>query len=345
MKAGRGTANGAAGGPARHVPVLLSEVLSFLAPKAGGVYLDATFGAGGYARALLEAADCRVVALDRDRSAVLAGAGLVEAMGGRLVLAEERFSRLDRIARELGFPAVDGVVFDLGVSSMQLEEPERGFSFRRDGPLDMRMGREGPSAADLVKSLPEAELARVFAALGEERRARAVARAIVGARNVKPIRRTGELAEIVRAVVRATPGGIDPATRSFQALRILVNDELQELARGLLAAERLLAPGGRLAVVAFHSLEDRLVKTFLAARGKTAAPSRHRPQAAAPAPTFRILTKKPVEPTAAETAGNPRARSAKLRAAERTQAPAPADDPLAALLSRLPALDSIRRRR
>ena len=329
----------------RHRPVLLAEVLKLLAPRDGGIYVDGTFGAGGYSRAILESADCRVVGLDRDPRAIAEGAPLADSFAGRLTLVEGRFGEMVDLLAAKGVDAADGVALDLGVSSMQLDEDERAFSFRGDGPLDMRMGREGASAADLVNSLPEAELARVFAALGEERRARAVARAIVGARNVKPIRRTGELAEIVRAVVRATPGGIDPATRSFQALRILVNDELQELARGLLAAERLLAPGGRLAVVAFHSLEDRLVKTFLAARGKTAAPSRHRPQAAAPAPTFRILTKKPVEPTVAETAGNPRARSAKLRAAERTQAPAPADDPLAALLSRLPALDSIRRRR
>jgi 16S rRNA (cytosine1402-N4)-methyltransferase len=317
--------------------VLLGEVLAFLTPKPGGVYLDATFGAGGYSRAILEAADCRVVALDRDRQAVIAGAALVEAMGGRLVLAEERFSRMESIARELGFPTLDGVVLDLGVSSMQIDEPERGFSFRHDGPLDMRMSREGPSAADLVNTLSEAELARVFVALGEERRARAVARAIERARKAHSIRRTGELAEIVRSVVRAS-GGIDPATRTFQALRIFVNDELRELAGGLLAAERLLKPGGRLVAVAFHSLEDRIVKTFFTARSGRPAASRHRPARAAPEPTFRLLTKKPVEPGAAEIAANPRARSAKLRAGERTGAPERADDPLAALLGRLPSL-------
>jgi 16S rRNA (cytosine1402-N4)-methyltransferase len=340
--AGRGTSgSGAAGGPARHIPVLLGEVLAFLAPKPGGVYLDATFGAGGYSRAILQAADCRVVALDRDREAVTVGAALVEDMRGRLALAEECFSRMESIAHELGFPALDGIVFDLGVSSMQIDEPGRGFSFRHDGPLDMRMGREqGPSAADLVNTLPEAELARIFATLGEERRARAVARAIVNARRAQPIRRTGQLAEVVRSVVRAS-GGIDPATRSFQALRIFVNDELRELAAGLLASERLLKPGGRLVVVAFHSLEDRIVKTFLVARSGRPAASRHQPERAAPEPTFRLLTKKPVEPSAGEIAANPRARSAKLRAGERADAPARADDPLAALIDRLPSLGSL----
>jgi 16S rRNA (cytosine1402-N4)-methyltransferase len=318
--------------------VLLGEALAFLAPKPGGVYLDATFGAGGYTRAILQAADCRVVALDRDREAITAGAALVEEMSGRLVLAEERFSRMESIAHELGFPTLDGIVFDLGVSSMQIDLPARGFSFRHDGPLDMRMGRGGPSAADLVNMLPEPELARIFAALGEERRARAVARAIVRARAVRPIGRTGELAEIVRSVVHAS-GGIDPATRSFQALRIHVNDELRELAAGLLASERLLKPGGRLVVVAFHSLEDRIAKTFLAARSGRPAASRHRPERPAPEPTFRLLTKKPVEPGAKEIVANPRARSARLRAAERTEAMAGSDDPLAALIDRLPSLD------
>lgn len=343
MKAGRG-ASGAAGGPARHVPVLVGEVVSFLEPKEGGVYVDATFGAGGYTKAILEAANCRVIALDRDRNAVAAGAALVEAFPERLVLAEERFSQVDALARNLKIQNADGIVFDLGVSSMQIDEPERGFSFRRDGPLDMRMGMSGPSAADLVNKLPEEELANIFFALGEERRSRAVARAIVVARQQKPIERTGELADIVRSVVRASPGGIDPATRSFQALRIYVNDELQELAAALLAAERVLAPGGRLVVVAFHSLEDRLVKNFLVDRGKVPAGSRHRPEIAAAEPTFRILTKKPIEPSAREIAANPRARSAKLRAAERTVIAARADDPLAPLMARLPSLDTRRGR-
>ena len=343
--AGRGTPAGAAGGPVRHHPVMLREVLSYLAPRDGGIYLDGTFGAGGHARVILAAANCKVIGLDRDRSAIACGAGLIESSAGRLVLAEERFSRLDRIARELGHERLDGVLLDLGVSSMQLDLHERGFSFRHDGPLDMRMERTGPSAADIVREWPEAELARVLATLGEERRARAVARAIVESRKEKPIQRTGELAGIVRCVVRGKPGEIDPATRSFQALRLLVNDELHELARALMAAERMLAPGGRLVVIAFHSLEDRIVKTFLAARGRAASPSRHRPESPALAPTFRLLTKKPVVPSADEVAANPRARSAKLRAAERSDASARDDDPAATLLAHYPSLDRASRRR
>ncbi|HEY7459168.1 MAG TPA: 16S rRNA (cytosine(1402)-N(4))-methyltransferase RsmH [Xanthobacteraceae bacterium] len=337
--AGRGANSGAAGGPVRHRPVMLRVVLSYLAPKDGGLYLDGTFGAGGHARAILEAADCRVLGLDRDRGAIAAGADLVEAAGGRLVLIEERFSKLDRAARDLGFEVLDGVLLDLGVSSMQLDEAARGFSFRQDGPLDMRMGRDGPTAADIVNEWPEAELARVFATLGEERRARAVARAIVVSRAHAPITRTGELAEIVRRVVRGRPGEIDPATRSFQALRLLVNEELQESAGALFAAERALKPGGRLVVISFHSLEDRIIKTFLAARAGTAAPSRHQPERRKGQPTFRALTKKPITPGREELEINPRARSAKLRAAERSDATPAADDPLASLLARIPSLD------
>jgi len=337
--AGGGASSGAAGGPVRHRPVLPREVLSFLTPKDGGRYLDGTFGAGGHTRAILEIANCCVIALDRDQRAIAAGADLVAAMNGRLLLVEERFSRLDVAAAHHGFAPLDGVLLDLGVSSMQLDEPERGFSFRGDGPLDMRMGAEGPSAADIVNEWPEAELAQVFATLGEERRARAVARAIVQAREGKRIARTGELAEIVRRVVRARPDEIDPATRTFQALRLLVNEELQEVAQALRAAERVLKPGGRLVVISFHSLEDRIVKTFLAARGKASAPSRHLPEVAQAAPTFSLLTKKPVVPDEEEVRDNPRARSAKLRAAERTDATAGDDDPLASLLARLPALD------
>jgi 16S rRNA (cytosine1402-N4)-methyltransferase len=336
MTAGRGASSGAAGGPVRHRPVMLREVLSFLAPKDGALYLDGTFGAGGHARAILEAANCRVLGLDRDQSAVAAGADLVDAFGGRLTLVEERFSNLDRAAQKFGFAPLDGVLLDLGVSSMQLDEPGRGFSFRSDGPLDMRMGRGGLSAADVVNKWPEAELSRVFATLGEERRARAVARAVVKAR---PIARTSELAEIVRRVVRGRPGEIDPATRSFQALRLLVNDELPEIAKALLAAERALKPGGRLAVISFHSLEDRLVKTFLAARGRAASASRHQPEARQAAASFKLLTKKPIGPSEEEIAANPRARSAKLRAAERTDAVAGRDDPLATLLARVPSLE------
>jgi 16S rRNA (cytosine1402-N4)-methyltransferase len=341
--AGRGIGPDAAGGPASHLPVMLREVLLHLAPHDGGVYLDATFGAGGYSRGVLEAANCKVVAIDRDQNAVAAGASLVEKFQGRLTLVEDRFSRLDRVGRELGFASVDGVVLDVGVSSMQIDEVGRGFSFRNEGPLDMRMERRGASAADVVNMLPEAELARVISTLGEERRARAVARAIVEARKAAPIETTGALADIVRSKVHSKPGDIDPATRTFQALRIYVNDELAELAEALAAAERILALSGKLVVVSFHSLEDRLVKTFLNARSRTAASSRHQPEARALPATFRLLTKKALVPSADETAANPRARSAKLRAAERTQTPARADDPLAEAIAGLPRIKDMKR--
>jgi 16S rRNA (cytosine1402-N4)-methyltransferase len=341
--AGRGIGPDAAGGLASHLPVMLREVLLHLAPQDGRVYIDATFGAGGYSRGILEAANCKVVAIDRDQSAVAAGMSLVEEFHGRLTLAEDHFSRLDRVARDLGFASVDGVVLDIGVSSMQLDESGRGFSFRSDGPLDMRMERRGPSAADVVDTLPEEELARVISTLGEERRARAVARAIVEARKTAPIRATGALADIVRRVVHSEPGDIDPATRTFQALRIYVNDELAELAGALAAAERILAPGGRIVVVSFHSLEDRLVKTFLTARSRATASSRHQPEVPALPPTFRLLTKKALAPSADETAANPRARSAKFRAAERTEAVARADDPLAEAIAGFSRLEEMKR--
>jgi 16S rRNA (cytosine1402-N4)-methyltransferase len=341
--AGRGIRPDAAGGLASHIPVMLREVLLHLAPRDGGLYIDATFGAGGYSRGILESADCKVVAIDRDQSAVAAGIAMVEEFRGRLTLIEDRFSRLDRIVRDLGLASVDGVVLDVGVSSMQLDEPARGFSFRGDGPLDMRMERRGKSAADVVNELPEAELARVLAVLGEERRARAVARAIADARRLAPIRTTGALADLVRKLVPCKPGDIDPATRSFQALRIYVNDELAELAGALSAAERILTPGGRLVAVSFHSLEDRLVKTFLAARSRAAAASRHRPEIRALPATFRLLTKKALAPSAKEMAANPRARSAKLRAAVRTENAARADDPLAEQIAALPRIGATER--
>ena len=341
MTAGRGAPSGAAGGPVRHRPVMLREVLSSLSPRDGGVYLDGTFGAGGHTRALLEAANCRVIGLDRDQSAIATGADLVAAMQGRLVLAQARFSDPDQVARDLGFGALDGVLLDLGVSSMQIDEAERGFSFRRDGPLDMRMGTDGPSAADIVNEWPEAELSRVFATLGEERRARAVARAIVQSRAIMPIGRTSELAEIIRRVVRGRPDEIDPATRSFQALRLLVNEELQEVAEALHAAERILKPGGRLAVIAFHSLEDRMVKTFLHARGRISSPSRHLPDTVKAEPTFQLISKKPIVPSESEVRENPRARSAKLRVAERTTAAIGGDEPLDGLLAKLPSLHRV----
>jgi 16S rRNA (cytosine1402-N4)-methyltransferase len=309
-----------AGGPARHIPVLALQVMDLLAPRTGGVYVDGTFGAGGHSRQILAVGDTRVIGIDRDQSAIARGADLVEACAGRLTLVEEKFSALDTVARGLGHPAVDGVLLDLGVSSMQLDEAERGFSFRQDGPLDMRMGSSGPSAADVVRLAAERDLAAIIFTLGEERHARAVARAIVKARGEAPITTTAALSAIVSRVVRTRVGDIHPATRTFQALRIFVNEELDELADGLMAAERILAPGGRLAVIAFHSLEDRIVKTFLAARSRTTHGSRHLPETAAPAPTFRLLTRRPVVAGDAEVAANPRARSARLRVAERTEA-------------------------
>ncbi len=311
-----------------HVPVMLAEVLATLMPSerpAEPRYCDATFGGGGYAAAILEAAPrCTLWAIDRDPDAIARGAALAARHPGRLHLIEGRFGDMLDLLAERGVTELDGVVMDLGVSSFQLDQAERGFSFRADGPLDMRMEKRGRSAADLVNTLSEAELANILATFGEERHARRIARAIVAARRLAPIETTGRLAEIVRGAVPRDPSGIDSATRSFQALRIAVNDELGEIERGLDAAARLLAPGGRLVVVAFHSLEDRIVKRFMAeAAGRTSAPSRHDPAAlaaprrAAP-PRFRLLTPRALRPSPAEEAANPRARSARLRALERT---------------------------
>ncbi len=313
-----------------HVPVLLREVIELLSPRDGGVYVDATFGAGGYASAILDAADCTVWGIDRDPEAIARADALVRRDDGRLRLVHGRFGDLAALLRACGVARADGVAFDFGVSSMQIDAAERGFSFRADGPLDMRMEKSGPSAADLVNGLDERALADLIHELGEERKARAVARAIVVARAEAPIERTARLAEIVRGAIRGPRRGvrgqepIDPATRTFQALRIKVNDELGEIVRGLVAAEALLAAGGRLAVVAFHSLEDRLVKDFLRRRsGRAPAGSRHLPEAApGRAPSFRLITGGVVTPAEAETAANPRARSARLRGAERTAAPA-----------------------
>jgi 16S rRNA (cytosine1402-N4)-methyltransferase len=331
-----------AGGPARHIPVLGRQAVEFLAVRNGGVYIDGTFGAGGFSRLILVNGDARVIGVDRDQTAIAVGADLVEQSAGRLLLVQARFSELDQIVREQGLTAVDGIVLDLGVSSMQLDQAERGFSFRLDGPLDMRMDRSGTSAADLVAAASEGDLAAIIATLGEERFSRPVARAIVAARREAPIQSTGRLAEIVAGVVRARPGDIHPATRTFQALRIFLNDELGELAAGLAAAERALKPSGRLVVVSFHSLEDRIVKTFLAERSRTTRGSRHLPETKQPAPTFRTLTKRPITADEQEVAHNPRARSAKLRAAERTDAPPRGHAP-EHLLPDLPSLAEIMR--
>ena len=305
--------------PAPHEPVLLDEVVAGLAVQPGSTQVDGTFGAGGYTRALLGAGAGRVIAFDRDPTAIEEGRSLVP--DPRLELVHERFSLMDRALAGLGIAPVDGIALDVGVSSMQLDRAERGFSFSKDGPLDMRMSQAGQSAADFLNQADEAEIARVLRDYGEEPRARAVARAIVAAR---PLTRTAELAAVVRKALGYRQGQkSDPATRTFQAIRIHLNAELEELEQGLRAAERVLRPGGRLAVVTFHSLEDRIVKRFLKERsGNVPAGSRHRPQIArGPAPTFEKVAR-PVAPSERELARNARARSARLRTAVRTDAPA-----------------------
>jgi 16S rRNA (cytosine1402-N4)-methyltransferase len=299
-----------------HRPVMLAEVLAALQPQDGAHYIDGTFGGGGYSKAILEAADCRVLGIDRDPDAVARGTALAVHYAGRLTVVQGDYSQMDRLA---GAPS-DGVVLDLGVSSFQFDEPERGFSFREDGPLDMRMSKEGESAADFVNSADEATLRRVIARYGEEKNAGRIARAIIAAR---PITRTGELAKIVSDAQgpAAARFAIHPATRTFQALRIHVNDELGALERGLSAAMAILKPRGRLVVVSFHSLEDRIVKHFLTQRSD-AAPraSRHAPQMRRAPAIFDLLTTRPQTPSAAELRSNPRARSAKLRAGIRLAA-------------------------
>ena len=305
-----------------HVPVLVDAVVDALAIAQGETVVDGTFGAGGYTRAMLSAGAGRVVGFDRDPDAIAAGPSLVPdaVEDGRLTLIEERFSQMDRALAERGIGAVDAIALDIGVSSMQIDRAERGFSFQKDGPLDMRMGQSGPTAAQFLNEADEAEIARVLRDYGEEPRARTVARAIVASR---PIERTGELAAIVRRALGFRQGQkSDPATRTFQAIRIHVNGELDELEDGLAAAERSLKPGGRLAVVTFHSLEDRIVKRFFRERsGGNPGGSRHLPEVkAANAPTFERVAK-PVSPSESELSRNPRARSARLRSAMRTAAP------------------------
>jgi 16S rRNA (cytosine1402-N4)-methyltransferase len=308
---------------AAHVPVLVDAVVAALAPRDGALYVDATFGGGGYSRALLGAARCQVLAIDRDPEAVDRGRAMARVYDGRLLVIEGRFSEMIRLVGPVATLPIAGIALDLGLSSIQLDTPARGFSFRFDGPLDMRMGGTGQDAAELVATLSERELGELIAAFGEERFARRIARAIAVQRRQAPIRRTLDLAAVVRGAVPRPEPGLDPATRTFQALRIAVNDELGELDRGLVAAEELLMPGGRLAIVAFQSLEDRRVKNFLRLRS-TSAPhrSRHEPDPTASAlPSFRLLHRRAITPGAAEIARNPRARSARLRAAERTAAP------------------------
>ncbi len=315
-----------AGGPVRHVPVLLDEVLSALAPRPGAVIVDGTFGAGGYSEAILEAG-ANVVAIDRDPSAIAAGEEMLARWRERLVLVRGEFADLDGIAHENGIDTADGVVLDIGVSSMQLDEAERGFSFRKDGPLDMRMSGEGPSAADVVNNAAQNDLLRIIGILGEEKHAPRVARAITERRASKPFERTLDLAGVVeKAVGRAHGERIHPATRTFQGLRIFVNRELEQLAAALSAAERLLKEGGRLVVVTFHSLEDRIVKRFLAERSGAASGSRHLPETGYRAASFTLTQRGAVAAGDEEAQRNPRARSAKLRYGIRTSAPAYAED-------------------
>lgn len=320
MMADNGEDDHAVGGPVRHIPVLLDEVLAALALTPGETIVDGTFGAGGYTRAIL-AAGANVIAIDRDPDAISAGRELETQSAGRLRLVQAPFSSLDDHAS-----GVDGVVLDIGVSSMQLDQAERGFSFRFDGPLDMRMAQDGPSAADVVNRFKLGDLARIFGFLGEERHAGRIARMIEKRREVRPFERTRDLAESIADHVGRNPKDkIHPATRVFQALRIFVNDELGELARALFAAERALKPGGRLVVVTFHSLEDRIVKRFIIDRSGTTAGSRHLPETHVKSATFDKAGRA-VAPTEHEVETNPRARSAKLRLAVRTDAPARAPD-------------------
>ena len=338
MMAGHGDDLSAVGGPTRHIPVLLAEVLEALAPKSGDVIVDGTFGAGGYTKAIL-ATGASVVAIDRDPDAVAAGRALEQQSDGRLRLVQAPFSTLDEQVE-----SADGVVLDIGVSSMQIDQAERGFSFRADGPLDMRMAQAGFSAADVVNSFKMGDLARIFGFLGEERHAGRIARMIESRREKHPFERTLDLADAIETHIgRAPKDKIHPATRVFQALRIFVNDELGELAKALFAAERALKPGGRLVVVTFHSLEDRIVKRFIADRADAATGSRHLPEAHTRLATFGKAGGG-VTPSDAETAANPRARSARLRAAIRTEAPARAGDFSIFGLPKLPGVDRPRER-
>ncbi len=307
-----------------HIPVLLTEVVEGLSPKDGGLYVDGTFGAGGYTVALLKAANCTVWAIDRDPETLARGKVLAESFPGRLHLLHGRFGDIAELLLDQGIKSIDGLALDLGISSMQVDDRSRGFSFLRDGPLDMRMEKSGMSAADAVNTLPETDLTDIIKRYGEERHARRVAHAIVRARKTRPFSRTIHLADTIRAEVRRSLDGIDPATRTFQALRIYVNDELGELERGLSGAERLLAVSGRLAVVSFHSLEDRIVKSFIRERtGRTPNPSRHQPapQDGRKTATFEMVNSRAITPSKREIKDNPRARSARLRIAERTAIP------------------------
>ncbi|WP_085616142.1 16S rRNA (cytosine(1402)-N(4))-methyltransferase RsmH [Thalassospira alkalitolerans] len=307
-----------------HKPVLLREVLEALSPKAGEIMVDGTFGAGGYSRAILDHAPCELYAIDRDPTAVATGKAMEADYDNRFHMVEGCFGNMGSLIPAAGVQQVDGIVLDIGVSSMQLDQADRGFSFRADGPLDMRMSMSGPSAADFINTADEEDIANVIYRYGEERASRKVAHKIIEMRAETPFETTLQLARAVRAVVRKSKDGIDPATRTFQGLRIYVNDELGELERAMQAAERLLKPGGRLVVVTFHSLEDRSVKTFMKERsGDPSKMSRRLPgEPEITIPTFTILTRKAVTAQKDELRANPRARSAKLRAVARNEQPA-----------------------
>ena len=301
-----------------HIPVLLKEVMEQISPKDGGIYIDGTFGAGGYTRAALQAADCKVYAIDRDPDAIAGGQALVEEFNGRLHLLHGTFGKMKELLNDENIEHVDGVMLDIGVSSMQIDRAERGFSFQKDGALDMRMSQNGLSAADVVNKFGEKEIADIIYLYGEERYSRRIAAAIVSRRKERAFSTTLDLAHVIRSVVPHKKDDIDPATRTFQALRIYVNDELEQLRSGLSGAEALLNHGGRMAVVSFHSLEDRIVKNFIAEKsGKTARPSRYLPDVRETVATLKPLTKKPIVPSSQECLENPRARSARLRSAER----------------------------
>lgn len=303
-----------------HYPVMLPQVLESLNPVDGAVYVDGTFGAGGYARSILEAANCSVIGIDRDADAAKRAGAFSDEFGERFTFLQGCFGDVEQLLAQNGFEQVDGFVLDLGVSSFQIDEAERGFSFRFDGPLDMRMGSSGVSAADLVNNTEEKELADIIYLFGEERHSRRVARGIVARRKEQKFETTLDLADVVRALVPKSKDGIDPATRTFQALRIAVNDELGELERALDAAEKILKPGGRLVVVSFHSLEDRMVKEVLRSKSGGVGGSRYLPQAAVAKPVFELISRKAIKPSEQEVAENARSRSAKLRAAIRVGA-------------------------
>lgn len=306
---------------ALHQPVMLHEILKALDPQKGKIYVDSTFGAGGYTRAILDSADCKVYGIDRDPDAIQRGQQLA-AHNKNFTILEGNFSDLEQLLKDANISAIDGIVFDLGVSSPQLDESERGFSFQKDGPLDMRMEKKGETAADVVNTLGEKELARIIWEYGDEPKSRSIAKAIVERRKEVPFTRTLDLAALVHKIVKKKPHQkIDPATKTFQALRIYVNAELKSLEQGLEAAEKMLAPGGRLVVVSFHALEDERVKKFLRHQsGNTPNPSRHQPMIAEqnPLPSFQILERKAQQPSDEEVTLNPRARSARLRWAIRT---------------------------